>query len=120
MHLCRDRKAGQLVALKTFKPEYLSHRNARDLFLREGTMWVDIGRHPHVVRAFRVERSSDGLEVYLVLEWVIQPEGVSKPSLRAWLYPGKPLPVKQALILPYTRTGMKFATKRSPDWFIVI
>lgn len=115
VHLCLDHQTGQLVALKTFKPEYLSHRNARDLFLREGTMWVDIGKHSHIVRAHRVERVGDGLEVYLVLEWVVQPEGIDKPSLRSWLMPGRPLPVKQSLSFAvHIARGMKFAVKKIP------
>ncbi len=115
VHLCRDHQTGQLVALKTFKPKFLSHREARDLFLREGTMWVDIGRHPHIVRAYRVERIGDGLEVYLVLEWVVQPKGVSKPSLRAWLRPGRPLPLEQALLFSlHIARGMKYAVRKIP------
>lgn len=74
VYLCRDHFNSELVALKTFKPEFLSHRAARDLFLREGTMWVEIGRHPNVVQAYRVERVGDGSEVYLVLEWIVQPQ----------------------------------------------
>lgn len=113
VHLCLDHQTGQLVALKTFKPEYLSHRNARDLFLREGTMWVDIGQHSHIVRAYRVERVGDGLEVYLVLEWVVQPEGIDKPSLRSWLVPGRPLSAKQAVTFAiHIARGMKFATRK--------
>lgn len=115
VHLCRDHEASQLVALKTFKPEYMPHRNARDLFLREGTMWVDIGQHPHIVRAHRVERTGDGLEVFVVLEWVMQPQGVDKPSLRAWLRPGHPLPVERALTFAlHVARGMKFAVQRIP------
>ncbi len=115
VHLCRDHQTGQLVALKTFKPKFLSHREARDLFLREGTMWVDIGRHPHIVRAYRVERIGDGLEVYLVLEWVVQPKGIDKPSLRAWLRPGRPLPLEQALLFSlHIARGMKYAVRKIP------
>lgn len=115
VHLCRDHQTGQLVALKTFKPKFLSHREARDLFLREGTMWVDIGRHPHIVHAYRVERIGDGLEVYLVLEWVVQPKGIDKPSLRAWLRPGRPLSLEQALLFSlHIARGMKYAVKKIP------
>ena len=58
------------MTLKTFKPEYLPDRATLDRFLREGTTWVNQGRHPHIVRAYRVERVGDGREVYLVLELV--------------------------------------------------
>ncbi|MCA9873530.1 MAG: tetratricopeptide repeat protein [Anaerolineales bacterium] len=115
VYLCRDQETSQLVALKTFKPEYLSHRLARDLFLREGTMWVELGSHPNIVRAYRVERIGDGREVYLVLEWIVQPKGKDNPSLRAWLKSGRPLRLSQALTfaLHITR-GMKYATQRIP------
>jgi serine/threonine protein kinase len=43
--LCIDHQEGRPVALKTFKPEYLPDRAARDRFLREGTTWVELGRH---------------------------------------------------------------------------
>ena len=104
---------GGPVALKTFKPEFLSHVGARDLFLREGTTWVQIGRHPHIVRAHRVERTVDGLEVYLVLTWIVQPPGRDSPSLRSWLRIGQPLPIKQALTFAlHIARGMKYATSQ--------
>ena len=115
VYLCRDQQTSQLVALKTFKPEYLSHRLARDLFLREGTMWVELGSHPNIVRAHRVERIGDGREVYLVLEWIVQPKGKDNPALRAWLKRERPLNLRQALsfALHVTR-GMKYATQKIP------
>lgn len=113
VYLCRDHFTSDLVALKTFKPEYLSHRTARDLFLREGTMWVEIGRHPNVVQAYRVERAGDGHEVYLVLEWIVQPQDKKTPSLRSWLKKGRPLPVKQAVLFAlHVARGMRFATQK--------
>lgn len=115
VYLCRDLQTNEAVALKTFKPEYLSHRTARDLFLREGTMWVELGRHPHIVNAYRVERIGDGREVYLVLEWVVQPQGKANPSLRAWLRPGRPLPLKESLLFAlHTARGMQYATSVMP------
>jgi serine/threonine protein kinase/lipopolysaccharide biosynthesis regulator YciM len=115
VYLCRDQQTSELVALKTFKPEYLSHRIARDLFLREGTMWVELGSHPNIVRAHRVERIGDGREVYLVLEWIVQPKGKDNPSLRAWLKAGRPLRLQQALTFAlHVTRGMKYATRRIP------
>ncbi len=115
VYLCRDRLTNDLVALKTFKPEYLSHRAARDLFLREGTMWVELGNHPNIVQAYRVERIGDGREVYLVLEWILQPEGKRTPSLRSWLRKGKPLPLEEAILFAlHVARGMKYATKKIP------
>jgi tetratricopeptide (TPR) repeat protein len=115
VYLCRDHFNSELVALKTFKPEFLSHRTARDLFLREGTMWVEIGRHPNVVQAYRVERVGDGREVYLVLEWIVQPQNKKSPSLRSWLKKGQPLPVEQSILFGlHVARGMRFATQKIP------
>jgi tetratricopeptide (TPR) repeat protein len=111
VYLCRDLQTNQPVALKSFKPELLSHRIARDLFLREGTMWVELGHHPHIVRAHRVERIGDGREVYLVLEWVVQPRDKGTPAMRSWLKPGKPLPFDQSVLFAlHVARGMRFAT----------
>src|SRR5512136_1619903 len=75
VYICFDHQEQRPVALKTFKPEYLPDRAARDRFLREGTAWVDLGAHSHVVRAYEVTRLGDGTEVYLVLELIARPEG---------------------------------------------
>lgn len=116
VYLCRDHLTSTLVALKTFKPEYMSNRAARDLFLREGTMWVELGRHPHIVQAYRVERIGNGREIYLVLEWIVQPEGKSSPSLRSWLRPGQPLPPEQAVSFAlHVARGMKYAVHKIPN-----
>ena len=96
VYLCLDLEEDRPVALKTFKPEYLPDRAARDRFLREGTHWVDLGRHPHIVRCYRVLRIDP--EVYLVLELVAKEQGRDDASLRSWLTPGQPLPVEQSLL----------------------
>lgn len=115
VYLCQDKKTKQLVALKTFKPEYLPHLAARDLFLREGTMWVEIGKHPNIVQAYRVERIGNGTEIYLVLEWIVQPKGKRTPSLRSWLRNNQKLPPEQALLFcAYVARGMKFAVEKIP------
>ncbi len=70
VYLCLDHEQDRPVALKTFKPEYLSDRATRDRFLLEGTTWANLGRHPHIMRACGVERVGDGRKVCLVLELV--------------------------------------------------
>jgi serine/threonine protein kinase len=71
VYLCLDHGNDKRpVALKTFKPEYLPDRAARDRFLREGTTWVNLGAHPHIVRCHRVFQPGNAIEVYLVLELV--------------------------------------------------
>jgi serine/threonine protein kinase len=99
VYVCLDHEEDRPVALKAFEPEYLTDRAARDRFLREGTHWIDLGAHPHVVRCYRVFKLDVGDEVYLVLELVAKEQGRDDASLRAWLTPGQPLPVEQALLL---------------------
>ncbi len=59
VYLCLDHEQDRPVALKTFKSESLPDHTARDRFLREGTTWVNLGRHPHIVRAYGVEWVGD-------------------------------------------------------------
>jgi len=98
VYVCLDHDKDRPVALKTFKPEYLPDRAARDRFLREGTTWINLGYHPHIVRCYEVVRSGAGSETYLVLELVTKDEGRKDASLRSWLPLGKPLPVERVLL----------------------
>jgi serine/threonine protein kinase/Tfp pilus assembly protein PilF len=83
------------VALKTFRPELLPDRAARDRFLREGNAWVELGNHPHIVRCFRVKYIDPA--AFLVLELITKEQNMSDASLRSWLIPGQQLPLEQAL-----------------------
>jgi tetratricopeptide (TPR) repeat protein len=116
VYLCADlERQERPVALKMFKPEYLSSRKVRDRFLREGTIWMGLS-HPNIVRAYGVERIGDGREVYLILEWVAAAEGKDDASLRAWLDPGSPLPLEQALLFAlHIARGMRYATAKIPS-----
>ena len=115
VYLCLDHGEDRPVALKTFKPEFLPDRATRDRFLREGTAWVDLGAHPHVVRCYRVLRIDP--EVYLVLELVAKQQGRDDASLRSWLTPGVPLPVEQALLFALQiARGMAHATATIPGF----
>jgi len=115
VYVCRDLEQDRPVALKTFKPEYLPDRAARDRFLREGTHWVDLGAHPHVVRCYQVLRIDP--EVYLVLELVAKEQGREDASLRSWLTPGRPLPLETALLFALQiARGLKHATAVIPGF----
>jgi tetratricopeptide (TPR) repeat protein len=95
VYLCYDHQEDRPVALKTFKPKYIADRAARDRFLREGSHWIELGSHPHIVRCHEVFRIDP--EVYLVLELVAKEPGREDASLRSWLIPGHPLPIEQSL-----------------------
>jgi tetratricopeptide (TPR) repeat protein len=111
VELCADMAGKQPVALKTFLPELLADARAREQFLQEASVWVQIGSHPHVVTAHIVRR--DGEQVYVVCEYVAPPDGIATPSLRGWL--GRPLAAEQALDLALgIARGMRWATERVP------
>ncbi len=117
VYLCVDHaENGRPVALKTFRPELLPDRAARDRFLREGTTWVELGKHPHIVHCHRVFKADVGPEVFFVLELVAAAEGKRDASLRSWLTSGKPLPVEQALLFAlHIARGMRHATAKIPE-----
>ncbi len=101
------------VALKTFKPEYLPDRAARDRFLREGSAWVQLGRYAHIVRCYKVEYIDP--TAFLVLELIAKEQDRDDASLRSWM--GAPMPVEQALlfVLQIAR-GMKHAAETIPGF----
>jgi tetratricopeptide (TPR) repeat protein len=117
VYVCLDHQENRPVALKTFQPQFLPDRAARDRFLREGTAWVDLGPHSHIVRCYGVFQPGNSIEVYLVLELVAKEQGHDDASLRSWLAPGQPLPVEQALLFALQiARGMRHATEKIPGF----
>ena len=113
VYLCADLRGGISVALKTFRPEYFGSE-IRDRLLREATTWVQLGHHPHIVRAFGFEQSASG-EMFLVLELIPTPMDRSGVSLRTWIEPNAPLSQALALTLCLQIVrGMKHAVIRIP------
>jgi serine/threonine protein kinase/Flp pilus assembly protein TadD len=106
---------GRPVALKTFRPELLPNREARDRFLREGTAWIELGSHPHIVRCYKVEYIDP--IAFLVLELIAKEQNMPDASLRSWLIPGHPLPLEQALLFALQiARGMQYATEKIPGF----
>jgi tetratricopeptide (TPR) repeat protein len=117
VYVCIDHQTGWPVILKTFQPHLLPDRAVRDRFLREGTAWVDLEAHPHIVRCYGVVQPEHSLEVYLVLELVVKEQDRGDATLRAWLMPGRPLPVLQALLFALQiARGMRYATEKIPGF----
>src|SRR5512147_825325 len=106
---------GRPVALKTFRPELLPNREARDRFLREGAAWIELGSHPHIVRCYKVEYIDP--TAFLVLELIAKEQNMPDASLRSWLTPGHPLPIDQALLFALQiARGMQHATEKIPGF----
>lgn len=72
----------EILALKTFRDEYLTDVQARDRFRKEAQIWVDLDQHPYIVRAFWVDEISRRL--YIGMEY-ISPNSSGYNSLEAFL-----------------------------------
>jgi serine/threonine protein kinase len=116
VYQCEDKAQNNLpVALKTFKPQYLSDLKLRAQFLHETSVWVEIGWHPNIVQAYRMEYIRPTGEIYLVLEWLEADIGEEDTSLRCKLRRGEFSDVEKTLnlLLDVTR-GMKYASSKVP------
>ncbi len=113
VYICHDNEANRPVALKFFMPEYLSDRIARDRFLREGTAWIELGSHPHIVRCYDVKYIDP--TAFLVLELITKKRGMKDASLRSWM--GAPMPIEQALLFALQiARGMQYAAEKIPGF----
>jgi len=75
-------EAKEVFALKTFRDEYVNDNTTRELFRREAQLWVDMERHPYLVRAYYVEEISHRL--YIIMEYVA-PGDAGPNSLEGYL-----------------------------------
>jgi tetratricopeptide (TPR) repeat protein len=55
-------------AFKTFKDEYLEDKRVREQFRKEASLWINIGQHPHIVRADLIRNFVDRL--FIAMEYV--------------------------------------------------
>lgn len=109
VYLCMDNQEDRPVAIKTIQPKYMPNRTVRDRFLREGTAWIDLGTHPHIVRCYAVDYIDP--IAFLCLEFVAKEQGRDGASLRSWI--GSPMPIDQALLFTLQiALGMKHAAEK--------
>lgn len=59
-------------ALKTFRDEYLEDATTRERFKKEAQVWIDLERHPYLVRAHFVDEISGRL--YIAMEHIASDE----------------------------------------------
>ncbi len=58
----------EFLALKTIRAELLTDLNARTQFIQEANLWVNLGRHMHIVKAEFIDRIGD--EVVILMELI--------------------------------------------------
>jgi eukaryotic-like serine/threonine-protein kinase len=68
VYLVYSHELGEVLALKTFQDEFLANEEAKMRFQREASLWIELGRHPYLIRAYVVENVAGRL--YLVMEYV--------------------------------------------------
>ena len=68
VYLVYDSELGGVIALKTFRNEFLDNNQIRDLFRKEASIWVDLERHPYLVRAYFVDEISG--QLFIGMEYI--------------------------------------------------
>jgi tetratricopeptide (TPR) repeat protein len=109
---CFDHKTKLPRALKTVRARHASDKQVLSLFENEAAIWVSLGKHPYIVRAYLVERFKN--LPYVITEYIRGPEGM-EGDLRGWLgHPRLTLPVAVAMALQVAQ-GMQHAVRKVPN-----
>ena len=82
VYLVYSHETKSVYALKTFRDEYLANKQTRDRFHKEAQVWIDLEKHPYLVRAVVIDEISGRL--YIEMEY-IAPDEQGLNSLDAYL-----------------------------------
>ncbi len=78
VYLAASQETGQLLAVKALRSELLRDAHVVEMFRKEARIWIDLGRHPFLVKAVWVDEI--GGRLYLAMEYVRGRPG--RPALR--------------------------------------
>ena len=114
VYFCLDTKNDNFpVALKTIKSELLPDQKARQRFLREASLWIELGFHPNIVQAYRVAYISKNHDAYIELQLIPTPVGHPDASLRSFIKPNNPIPLEKTLEIGIgISRGMRYAVSK--------
>lgn len=87
VYLVYSHATGSVYALKTLRDEFLADKETRDQFRKEAKVWVDLERHPSIVRAFFIEELERRL--YIGMEY-IPPDSRGLNTLEGYLRDSPP------------------------------
>lgn len=73
-----DLRSEELVALKTFRDSLIACQDRLSDFTNEAMLWVNLGRHPHLLEAHGVESFNNRL--FIVMEY-IAPDAAGRSNL---------------------------------------
>jgi serine/threonine protein kinase len=99
VYLAYSHETKQVYALKTFRDEYLEDAETRNRFRKEAHIWINLGNHPYLVRAYFVQEIQSRL--YIIMQY-IAPNEAGLNSLEGYLN-RKPPDLAQSL-----RWGIQF------------
>jgi tetratricopeptide (TPR) repeat protein len=106
-----DHKEQLPRALKTLQERFTSNAKMRDLFAEEAATWVQLGKHPFIVRAYLVEKF-DG-QPYVITEYIRGDKGMGG-DLQTWLgHPRLTLKLAVEIALQIAQ-GMQHAVRTIP------
>jgi serine/threonine protein kinase len=72
VYLVYSNETEKVYALKTFQDEYLEDEQTRNRFRKEAEVWINLERHPYIVRASFVDKLSGRL--YIAMEHIAADE----------------------------------------------
>jgi tetratricopeptide (TPR) repeat protein len=110
VYLVSSQSAKQTSALKTLRSELLRDPATREMFRKEVQIWIDLGAHPHLVRAHWVNEIQGRL--WLAMEYVAPDPATGINSLEGYLKKWAP-PLAQAVTwgIEFCH-GMEYAISR--------
>jgi tetratricopeptide (TPR) repeat protein/tRNA A-37 threonylcarbamoyl transferase component Bud32 len=72
VYLVYSHETKEPYALKTFRDEFIEDKQVRDRFRKEAQVWIDLERHPYLVRAYFVDEISGRL--FIAMEYIASDE----------------------------------------------
>jgi len=109
VYLVYSHETKSVYALKTFRDEYMEDEATRERFRKEARLWVDLERHPYLVRAYAVDEVKGRL--YIAMEHIAD-DGRGLNTLEGYLRrspPGLAQSLRWSIQFCY---GMEYAYSR--------
>jgi len=72
VYLVYSRETKEVYALKTFRDEFIEDRQVRERFRKEAQVWIDLDRHPYLVRAYFIDEVSG--RFFIAMEYIASDE----------------------------------------------
>jgi tetratricopeptide (TPR) repeat protein len=109
VYLVYSHETEGVYALKTFRDEFLADQEIRKRFQKEASVWVELGRHPYLVRANFVDELSGRL--FIEMEY-IAPNEEGLNSLEGYLQRRTPDLAQSLRWAIHVCHGMEYATSK--------